>query len=57
MAKYPEYPFRVFMEDGTVHNLKRIGPSQVAAEFPDAARWENLSKKQPPALIEGDNDA
>lgn len=57
MAKYPEYPFRVFMEDGTIHNLKRIGPSQVAAEFPDAARSKNLSKKQPPALIEGDTDA
>lgn len=55
--RFPEYPFRVVMEDGTIHLLRRIGISQVAVEFPDAARWERADKRQPPAVIEGDSDA
>jgi hypothetical protein len=57
MAKHQEFPFRVFMEDGTIHLLKRVGISCVAAEHPDAVRWERADKTQPPALIEIDNDA
>jgi hypothetical protein len=57
MAKHQELPFRVFMEDGTIHLLKRPGPAEVVAEYPDAARWERSDKKQPPGLIEIDNDA
>ena len=56
MAKHPEYPFRVFMPDGTIHLLRRIGPSQVCAEYPDFVRLERADRKQPPALIESETD-
>lgn len=55
--QYPEHPFRVTMPDGTIHMIRRIGISQVAVEFADAARWEDLSKHQPPHVIEVDTDA
>lgn len=56
MKAVPTYPFRVFMEDGTVHLLKRISAAAVVALHPDAARWERADKKQPAPLIETDND-
>ncbi len=49
-------PYRVFMEDGTVHLLKRVSAAAVVALHPDAARWERADKKQPAQLIESDND-
>ena len=56
MTKHPEYPFRVFMPDGKIHLLRRIGPSQVCAEYPDFVRLERADRKQPPALIESETD-
>lgn len=53
--QYPTYPFRVVMEDGTIHLIQRIGISQVAAEFPNAARWERRDKRQP-AILTIDNE-
>lgn len=57
MKPAPLYPFRVFMEDGTVHLLKRISAAAVVALHPDAARWERADKKQPAQLIQDDSDA
>lgn len=56
MKAVPTYPFRVFMEDGTVHLLKRISAAAVVALHPDAARWERADKKQPAPLVQDDSD-
>jgi hypothetical protein len=53
---YEEVPIRVYMEDGTLHVLRRIGLSVAAAEHPDAVRIERADKRQPPQIAEDSND-
>ena len=53
---HPTVPLRVYMEDGSVHLLRRIGLSVAAAEHPDAVRIERADKRQPPQIAEDSND-
>lgn len=50
------YPIRVIMPDGTVHTLRNSTTLVAASRYPGAARIERMDVKQPPPLIEGDND-
>lgn len=54
---HDEYPFRVYLADGTVIYTRQIGYSQLTAHYPYAVRMERADMKQPPQIIEDDNDA
>lgn len=59
-TKAPPYrtmPIRVFLEDGTIHLLRRVGLSVACAEHPDAVRIERADKRQPPPVVQDSNDA
>jgi hypothetical protein len=54
--RYAEIPIRVFMEDGTVHLIRRVSLSVAIAELPDAVRVERADKRQPPQIVEDSTD-
>lgn len=49
-------PYRVYMPGGIIHLIRRSDAVRVAREYPDALRWERADVKQPPQLIEDEND-
>lgn len=53
---YDTVPIRVFMEDGTMHLIRRVGLSVACAEHPDAVRLERADKRQPPPVVEDQTD-
>ena len=50
------YPIRVITPNGTIHTFRDKSVPVVLAMHPGWARIERMDVKQPPPLIEGDDD-